>query len=412
MDRIAHAVPADGTELINALLTPEGSADPYPLYREMRALGPVVRVWDGLLVTTDYRTIHQVLRSPAFGVTDAEARIGFEPDFLEHSGSRLLSRSVLETNNPDHQRMRSLISSVFTPRRVAQLADAIRAAVAGLLDELAELGAGGAAVDFMDTFAYRLPVGVICELLGVPARDRHRFRTLASDLTATLEVLVAPEEQQAADTAADELSDYFVRLAAERQASPREDLVSALVRAGADGRLDGQELLANLVLLLVAGFETTTHLLGNGLDLAFRHPAAAAGLRDGTLDPAGYVEEVLRFDSPVQITSRLPRQAGALVGGLPLVEGNGVFLMIGAANRDPERYRDPDAFDPTRADSQPLSFGAGPHYCLGAQLARLEATTALPALLTRFPGLAPAGAPTRRPRVVLRGYQSLPVTVG
>ncbi|WP_329563642.1 cytochrome P450 [Kitasatospora sp. NBC_01266] len=404
----------DGTELIDTLLAPEGTADPYPLYARARELGPVVPVWDGaMLLATGYRTVHQVLRDQSFGMADAQARDVLEPDFREHLAKLMLSRSILETNAPHHLRVRSLIASVFTARRVAGLADAVSATVARLLDELAELGADGRPVDFMDTFAFRLPVSVICELLGVPERDRYRFRTLAGDLTAALEVLISPEELAAADAATEELADYFTELAAERRARPQGDLVSALVQAadGADGRLSDQELLANLILLLVAGFETTTNLLGNGLALAFRHPDAADGLRTGEVSPAGYVEEVLRHDSPVQLTSRIPLADGLRVGGFPVPPGSGVFLLLGAANRDPDRYPDPDTFDPTRTDSQPLSFGGGPHFCLGAQLARLEAVTALPALLERFPGLAPAGEPVRRPRLVLRGYQSLPVSL-
>jgi cytochrome P450 len=228
-----------------------------------------------------------------------------------------------------------------------------------------------------------------------------------------LEPVISPEEMATADAASDELVDYLGELAAQRRAEPRGDLVSALVQVadGADGRLSDQELLANLLLLLVAGFETTTNLLGNGLALAFEHPWAADGLRSGRISSAGFVEEVLRYDSPVQLTNRLPLVEGLSVAGVPLSPTGGVLLLIGAANRDPARYDRPDLFDPTRQDSQALSFGGGPHYCLGAQLARLEATCALPALLSRFPRLAPAREPVRRSRLVLRGYQSLPVTV-
>ncbi|MFF7631888.1 cytochrome P450 [Kitasatospora sp. NPDC008050] len=403
----------DGTEIIDALLTPAGSADPYPLYARAHRLGPVSRVRDDMLLANGYRTVHQLLRDSAFGVTDARARHEFDPLFHEHSSRLLLSRSVLESNAPDHARMRSLIASVFTARRVAALAPAVRAAVDRLLTELAELGADGAPVDFMDTFAFRLPVGVICELLGVPERDRYRFRALAGALAAILEPMVSTEELATADAAADELIDYFGELAARRRAEPRPDLVSALVRVadGADGRLDDQELLANLLVLLVAGFETTTNLLGNGLALAFEHPWAADGLRSGRISSAGYVEEVLRYDSPVQLTTRLPLAEGLSVAGVPVPPAGGVFLLIGAANRDPARYDRPDLFDPTRQDSQALSFGGGPHYCLGAQLARLEATCALPALLNRFPRLALTGEPVRRSRLVLRGYQELAVAV-
>ncbi|WP_405013663.1 cytochrome P450 [Kitasatospora sp. NBC_01539] len=404
----------DGAAVIEQLMTPEGRADPYPLYERARKLGPVAPCWPGTLLVSGHREADEVLRNPAFGVADTAIREEWDPGFSTHSARTLLARSVLERNAPDHGRVRSLIASVFTPRRVAALEPAVTAAVHGLLDTMAEQGAGGAPVDFMDAFACPLPVGVICELLGVPAEDRHRFRDLAADLTVALELVAGDAEIAAADAAADELAGFFAGLAARRAAEPADDLVSALVQvAAADPeRLSGAELLANLVLLLVAGFETTTNLLGNGLALLFEHPDAAVALRSGTVTPAGLTDEVLRFDSPVQFTSRLAYADGLAVGGLPAPRGTGVFLLLGAANHDPSRYADPSRFDPGRRDSRPLSFGGGPHYCLGAQLARLEAAVAFPALLARFPALAPAGRPERRDRLVLRGFRTLPVTVG
>ncbi|AUG76901.1 cytochrome P450 [Kitasatospora sp. MMS16-BH015] len=404
----------DSAAIIEQLMTAGGREDPYPLYRRAQELGAVTPAGEGIIMVSGYREVNEVLRDGAFRVADAELRSRWEEGFHDHSSKLLLSLSLLERNEPDHSRMRSQIASVFTARRVAALEPAVAAAVDRLLDEMAELGAGGAEVDFMETFAYRLPVTVICELLGVPTADRHLFRGLAADLTAALEPIAPEDELAKADGAADELSDYFTSLAGERQARPQDDLVSALVQvAAADpGRLSGRELLANLVLLLVAGFETTTNLLGNGLSLLLDHPGALAGVRSGAVDPAGYTEEVLRYDSPVQVTSRVSLGNGLKIGDLEAPYGWMSFLLIGAANRDPQRYPDPDRFDPTRRDSRPLSFGGGAHFCLGAQLARLESTLAMPALLRRFPALARAGAPTRRDRWVLRGYQSLPITLG
>ncbi|MER5638547.1 cytochrome P450 [Kitasatospora sp. NPDC002227] len=394
-------------------MTPGGREDPYPLYGHAREQGAVSPCGEGMILVTGYREVNQVLRDTAFHVADAELRSRWEEGFNDHAAKLMLSRSILERNEPDHSRMRSLIASVFTARRVAALEPAVAAAVERLLDEMAEPGAGGAEVDFMETFAYRLPVTVICELLGVPEADRHLFRGLAADLTVALEPVASEPELLLADAAADELAGYFTRLAAERQARPKDDLVSALVQVAAEdpGRLSGRELLANLVLLLVAGFETTTNLLGNGLSLLLDHPEALAGVRSGAVDPAGYTEEVLRFDSPVQVTSRVALANGLRIGELDAPYGWFAFLLIGAANRDPERFADPERFDPTRRDSRPLSFGGGPHFCLGAQLARLESTLAMPALLRRFPALARAGAPTRRDRWVLRGYQHLPISL-
>lgn len=403
----------DGEAIIGQLMGREGRADPYPLYRRAHALGAVAPCGPGMAMAAGHRAANQVLRNPAFGVADHGMRADFDPEFLNHSSAVLLSRSVLESNAPHHARVRSLIASVFTARRVAALEPAVVAAVEALLDGMAAQGADGGPVDFMDSFAFRLPVGVICELLGVPEADRYRFRGLAADLTTALEFIADPSELTAADEAADELAGYFTELAAERRDRPKDDLVSALVEVAAadDTRLSGQELLANLVLLLVAGFETTTNLLGNGLALLFEHPEAAAGLLDGAVTPAGLTDEVLRFDSPVQLTSRIALAPGLAVEGVETPPGSAVFVLIGAANRDPDRYERPEVFDPTRGDSQPLSFGGGAHYCLGAQLAKLESAVAMPALLRRFPRLAPAGAPTRRDRLVLRGFETLPVTL-
>jgi cytochrome P450 len=307
------------------------------------------------------------------------------------------------------------MSAVFTPRRTAALGPAIERMVESLLDAMAQQGADGQPVDFMEEFAFRMPVAVVGELLGMPEADRYRFRQLAYDLAASMELISDPATLAPADAAAVELSEYFTALIASRRAKPADDLTTALVQQtdAEDGNLSGEELLSNLILLLFAGFETTTNLLGNGLALLFDRPDLSAGLRAGTVPVAGFVEESLRFDAPVQLTSREARTDGLEVGGIPVPRGSEVLLLLGAANHDPARFTDPGAFDPARPDNQPLSFGAGAHYCLGAALARLEATTAFPELLRRFPKLAPAEGVERirSDRLVLRGFRTLPVTV-
>ncbi|KJS53900.1 cytochrome P450 [Streptomyces rubellomurinus subsp. indigoferus] len=403
----------DGATIIEQLMTTEVRADPYPLYGKARALGPIAPAGDGMFVVSGYEAVNKVLRTPGFGVATAEMMAGTAPELATHSSLALFGRSILQRNAPDQPRVRALIASVFNARRVAALRPAVETAVGRLLDEMAEQGADGSPVDFMDAFAFRLPVGVICELLGVPDQDRYRFRGLTSDLTVALEVLKDLDELGPADAAAEEMTRYFTELAAERLARPQDDLVTDLARIAAedDGRLSAEELLANLVLLLVGGFETTTNLLGNGLALLFRHPEVAEGLRSGAVSPALFTDEVLRFDSPVQATVRVALEEGLAVDGLPVPPGSTVTVLIGSANHDPARYDRPEVFDPARTDSQPLSFGGGQHFCLGSQLARLEGEIAVPALLDRFPRLAPGGVPTRRDRLVLRGYETLPVTV-
>lgn len=405
----------EAQEIIGALLTPEGREDPYPLYAEARALGRLRRVADfPVYLCTGYDEINAVLRDNAFGKSrfeslPAELRATLAPDGSLES----VSRSMLNINPPDHRRVRSLISSAFTQRRVAALEPAIEAMTDVLLDELAELGAAGTAVDFMEYFAFRLPVTVICELLGVPEADRYRFRPLGHDLTAVLELMTDFDGLGPADEASFELRRYFGELAERRRAEPRDDLVSALVhiKDAQDGRLSDFELLANLVLLFVAGFETTTNLLGNGLYLAFRNPEVFARVRSGEIPVAAFVEEVLRYDSPVQLTSRFVTAPEARVGDQPMAAGEQVMILIGAAHHDPGRFPDPEAFDPLRPDNVPLSFGAGIHYCLGQGLARLEAQVAFRRLFARFPEIDLAGPPTRQDRLVLRGYRRLPVSL-
>ncbi|MFI6843508.1 cytochrome P450 [Kitasatospora sp. NBC_00085] len=403
----------DGASIIGQLMTSEGRADPYPLYARAHELGAAAPAGPGTVLAIGHAAANQVLRNPAFALEDTGELALSDAAIARHSSVTLLGRSILQRNAPDHGRVRSLIASAFNARRVAALRPAVAATVGRLLDGMAQRGADGSPVDFMDAFAFRLPVEVICELLGVPGPDRHRFRGLAGDLTIALELIQDLDELTVADEAAEELSGYFTALVAERLARPQDDLVSDLARIAADApdRISGAELLANLVLLLVAGFETTTNLLGNGLALLFRHPEAMDGLRTGAVAPELLTDEVLRHDSPVQLTTRVAAAEGLAVAGVPAPAGSVVLVLLGAANRDPARYHRPELFDPGRTDSQPLSFGGGPHFCLGSRLARMEAEVAVPALLDRFPRLAPGGVSTRRDRLVLRGYETLPVTV-
>jgi cytochrome P450 len=368
------------------------------------------------VVAVGYDAVSKVLRDPAFTVSDGANFDRELPGWREHPSLEDFMLSILNTNPPDHPRMRSIMTRAFTPRRVAALEPAIAGLTDALLDTMAARGATGEPVEFMHDFAFLLPVTVICELLGVAEADRETFRPLARALAATLE----PADLSVltdADAAAVTMREYFSGLCAQRRAHPRDDLVSALVEVSdADStRLSGDELLANLMLLLVAGFETTTNLLGNGLSILLGEPSLRHGLSGGGLPAAQFVAEVLRYDSPVQLTSRRP-SAPATVGGIIAVPGAEVVTLLGAANRDPRRFGDagefrPARYDPAGPDSPPISFGAGAHFCLGAALARLEGAVAFPRLLSRFPALAPAGDPVRRPGLVLRGFETLPIWV-
>jgi cytochrome P450 len=401
----------DAAAAISTLLSAGAGRNPYPAYAALQSYGEVVG-HGGAFFVCGYAAADSILRDPGMIAYDSALLDAQWSDWRENKGVALFADSMLRQNPPNHTRMRRLASGVFTARRVARLRDVVVAQVDEALDELAAAGAGGRAVDYMTHLAYPLPIGVICALLGVPAGDRGQFRRLAEALTAVLEVRFTEEQAVAAHSAAKELEDYFTSLIALRRREPQDDLVTALAAAHEAGgdKLTADELMGNLALLLVAGFETTTNLLGNGLHLLLERPGHAARLRaDPELAPA-FVEEILRYDSPVHLTERFA-SADTQVAGVPVPAGSEMVLLLGAANRDPRRFPDPDRFDPDRPGNAPLSFGAGAHYCLGAPLARLEAQVALPALLRRFPRIEAAGQPTRRDRLTLRGWATLPVAV-
>jgi cytochrome P450 len=397
-------------EIFTALGTPAGRANPYPLYAELHELGEAVGLPPGAVVVVGYDAINAVLRDPGFRVSD-EAR--FDQDFPGWRANPVFVQAmdwILNLNGPKHARIRSLLARTFTARRVAGLAPAIEKMADELLDAMADRGTDGSPVEFMHDFAYLLPVTVVCELIGIPEADRESFRPVARDLAKVFE-FDDPGSLPAINAAAVELLAYFTGLAACRRGEARDDLISDLlaISESADGRLTDAELLHNLTLLLVAGFETTTNLLGNGLQIILRQPEAGAALADGLVSADAFVDEVLRYDSPVQLTSRIGYEAE--IGGVMIAAGDSVTTLLGAGNRDPRRFADPDIFRPSRSDGGPLSFGGGVHFCIGAALARLEGSIAFPRLLRRFPDISAAGEPVRRETFLLRGFDALPITI-
>jgi len=400
----------DAVEIFTALGTPEGRANPYPLYAKLHEMGEAITLAPGFVVIVGYDANSAVLRDPGFRVTDEER---FDQDLPGWRANPVFIQAmdwILNLNGPKHARIRSLMARTFTARRVADLAPAIGRMADDLLDAMADRGADGSAVEFMHDFAYLLPVTVICELIGIPEADRESFRPVARDLAGVFEfddVASLP----AINAAAVELLAYFTGLAAARRADPRDDLISDLlaVSDSADGRLTDAELLHNLTLLLVAGFETTTNLLGNGLQIILRQPQAGAAVADGSVTAAAFVEEVLRYDSPVQLTSRIGYETK--IGGTVISDGDAVTTLLGAGNRDPRRFADPDVFRPARSDGGPLSFGGGAHFCIGSALARLEGGIAFPRIVRRFPKLCAAGEPVRKETFLLRGFDELPITI-
>jgi cytochrome P450 len=400
----------DVADVLTRLGSPERRADPYPLYAALHEIGEAVPVDPGEILVVGYDAINSVLRDPGFRVPDDTRFDEMFPGWRADPVFVQCADWILNLNAPRHSRIRSLIARAFTPRRISSLEPAITIMADELLDGMADRGADGSAVEFMHDFAYLLPVTVICELIGIPEADREGFRPLARDLAGIFEVTDA-ENLSAINAAATELLAYFTGLVAQRRANPRDDLVSALLAISDSdrGKLTGAELLHNLTLLLVAGFETTTNLLGNGLHIVLRDPPSGAAVRDGLVPPSAFVEEALRFDSPAQLTTRVGYDTTA--GGVRVSSGMEVTVLLGAGNRDPRRFADPDRFEPMRPDSGTLSFGGGAHFCIGAALARLEGAVAFPRLLNRFPKIALACEPVRCDRLVLRGFDELPVTV-
>ncbi|MEA2615405.1 MAG: hypothetical protein QOE72_1188 [Chloroflexota bacterium] len=401
--------------LRRVMATAEGWADPYPLYRQLLEQADVHRSEpDDLWYAFSHRTCRQLLQDNRLGHDSTrplrrpgmgEVRSRALREHFERRRRRGLS--MLTVNPPDHARLRGLVNRAFTPRRVEGLRDRITVLVDQHLDRIAAAGSA----DVIADLALPLPVSVISELVGVPEEGRELFRPL---LDGRLEAGREPtdDELREVDASFAERDAFFRTLIAHRRSDPQDDMLSALiaVRDGDDGRLSESELMATVFLLYFAGFVTTTNLIGNGLQALFRHPAEMARLwADGSLVPPA-VEEMLRYDSPVQFVTREVLEP-AEVDSVALAPGEAVVVVLGAANRDPARFPEPDRFDVGRTDNQPLSFGAGIHFCLGAPLARLEAQVVFARLRERFTDLEPLAAEPPRATGFLRGLQSLPVRV-
>ncbi len=389
-------------------------SDPYPFWRELREKDPFHRSYpaDGWVLTR-YDDCMEVLSDKSFSSDERNLRVwdrlmrrrrrlGLPPDFYEDNVA-----SFLRLDPPDHTRMRTLVNKAFTPRAVERM----RSRTEGVVDEILAGFPPHGSVELVGQFAAPLPVVVIAEMLGVPTRDREQFRAW-SDAVVRLLGESTVEDEKVAREARDELRAYFDVICDERRAAPQDDLITALVQAEEDGdRLSRDELHATLVLLLVAGNETTTKLIGNGLLALLANPDQAAILREEPKRIAGAVDELLRFDGPVQLTSRMVTEDREMQGHR-LEKGMQIVLVLAAANRDPARYADPERLDVTRENVRPLSFGHGIHHCLGAQLARMETAIAIEALLTRLEDVRLAGEVTWSDNTILRGPVQLPVAFG
>lgn len=392
---------------------PAVRADPVGFFEELRAQGPLVRSRVSYL-TVDHTVASDLLRSEDFRVISLGGAL---PPLLRRLEQRtrpeglhpLLPPSLLAVEPPEHTRYRKTVSSVFTHRAVAALRDRVEDTATALLDDLS----GESTIDIVDRYCARLPVAIISEILGVPPADRDRILEYGELAAPSLDFGLSWAQYRTVQRGLEGFNGWLGTHLQTLRDNPGTDLMSQLIEASDGGvRLDEKELRAIAGLVLAAGFETTVNLLGNGIRMLLNAPDQLAVLaEDPTLWPNA-VEEILRLDSPVQLTARVAR-SDSVVAGTPVKRGEMVVIYLAAANRDPAVFTDPHTFDVRRVGAgRHLAFSAGRHFCLGAALARMEGEIGLRQFFTRFPDAKPAGEGNRRDTRVLRGWARLPVSLG
>lgn len=399
------AVPASRATAAH-LMGPGFLADPYALYERLRREDPIHRstvIPDSWLLTR-YRDAVAVLKDARFG------RFYMSRFFQAHYGPgpvvEHFSRWLVFRDPPDQSRLHAVINKALSPRGLVEtLRPRIVAHVDGLLDRIAARGE----LDVIADYAAPLPLLVMCELLAIPETEIGRFTAWSHVLASAVDPVVAPGMVDVGNAAVGAMAEYFADLIAKRRAAPGNDLLSALIAAEADGAaLSKDELVSNCLFLFAAGHETTTNVIGNGLNALFAHPGELERLRADPSLVITAVEECLRYDPPVQMTGRAASEDVTL-GDVTIKAGERVFVILAAANHDPDVFAAPERFDVGRSGARHLSFSSGIHFCLGAQLARAEAQVALGRLLARFPRLSLADGPRRwRDMLILRGLESLP----
>jgi cytochrome P450 len=388
-------------------------ADPYPAYAELRAKGRVryfepTNQW----LVPHHADVSALLRERRLGRTylhrfDHED-FGRTPPPPEHEPFHTLNdHGMLDLEPPDHTRIRRLVSKAFTPRTVEQLKPYVSELAGDLVDRLVEKGGG----DLLTDVAEPLPVAVIAQMLGIPEADRAPLRPWSADICGMYELNPSEETARRAVQASVEFSDYLRELIAERRAQPGDDLISGLIAAHDEGdRLTEQEMISTAVLLLNAGHEATVNATVNGWYALFRNPAQLSALRaDHSLIPSA-IEELMRYDTPLQLFERWVLD-DIEIDGTTIPRGAEIAMLFGSANHDPEVFRDPERLDLTRTENPHISFSAGIHYCIGAPLARIELAASMTALLEKAPTLSLAQEPVRKPNFVIRGLRGLDVTV-
>ena len=384
-------------------LDPAFRADPHPGLARLRADAPVNRTPLGFWRLTRYADIVRLLKEVPTGVRLADGtRFGIDDSVTGGPGE-----FMLQQDPPNHSRLRKLVAKGFTPRAIERIRPHVQKLVDGLIDRIEERGE----LDVIADLALPVPSTVICEMMGVPLADRGRFTTWTADATHLLAAAIAPPEVlERARASALELASYFGALIEDRRKTQTDDLMSALIRAEEEGdRLSPSELMSQSIGLLIAGFETTIGLIGNGVLALLRNRDQLEKLRANPDLVASTVEECLRFDGPILLTVRILREDTDF-GGITLPRDAMVWALLAAANRDPARFPDPDRFDIGRTPNEHLAFGGGAHFCLGAHLARMESQIAIGTLVRRLPGLELATSELEWGRSLFRVLGKLPVT--
>jgi cytochrome P450 len=393
-------------------LSPDFIRDPYPHYERLRTVDPMHVTVHGAFLASRHAEVSAVLRDRRFGKDYVERTIRrYGPKIMDEPIFRSMRHWMLQQDPPDHTRLRGLVVKAFTARRVEDMRPRIQEIVDQTLGAIVDRGH----MDLIEDFAFRLPVTIICDMLGIPEEHRETFYKSSRDGGRILDpVPMTPEEIAQANMGNAMAKMYFEQLFELRRKTPGDDLTTQLVQAEEDGsKLTNEELTANIILLFGAGHETTVNLIGNGLLALFRNPDQLALLKANPSLIGNAIEEFLRYDSSVQMTGRVALEDIDDLGGKKIPKGESVLCLLGSANRDPAVYPDrPDRLDITRPNVKPLSFGGGIHFCLGAQLARIEAEIAISTLLRRLPALRldDADNPEWRPTFVLRGLKQLPAS--
>jgi cytochrome P450 len=406
---------AESQALLLQLLDPANRADPYSVYRQFRDNGPLHLPDANLTVFSAYRDCDEAMRHPSSSVERRKSTIAQRlfADVADGANVRMQGPPMfLFLDPPDHTRLRKLVSKAFVPKVVNELAPEITALVDGLLDGIAQRGR----FDVISDLAYPLPVAVICRLLGIPLEDEPEFGRASALIAQALDPFFAitgePSEGMLERLrAAQWLREYLHELIDQRRSHPGDDLMSRLIAVEESGdQLAEDEIVSTCSLLLVAGHETTVNLIANAILAMLRHPGQWTALGADPERASAVIEETLRYDPSVQLVARIAIE-DMMIGDTPVAKGDTMLLLLAAAARDAAEFERPEIFDPDRKAFRHLSFGKGLHYCLGAPLARLEATVALSAVTARFPEARLDGEPVYKPNVTLRGVSSLAVVV-